>query len=41
MTRECLVNSAAATGLVSSGALITIIWISVVLWFFGKFFWMW
>jgi len=41
MTRECLLNAAAATGLVGSGALIVLLWISIVLWFFGKYFWMW
>lgn len=41
MTRECLVNAAAAIGLVGSGALMTLLWASLVLWFFGKFFWMW
>lgn len=36
MTRECLVNAAAAVGLVGSGALIVLMWISLVVWCSGK-----
>jgi hypothetical protein len=39
MTRECVVNAAAAVGLVGSGALMTLLWLSLVLWFFGNLFW--
>ena len=41
MTRECLVNAAAAIGLVGAVALAALLWISIVLWFYGKHFWMW
>ena len=41
MTRECLVNAAAAIGLVGSGALMLLLWISVVVWFLGQFSWVW
>jgi hypothetical protein len=41
MRRECLVNAAAAIGLVGSGALIALGGISAALWLFGKFLWVW
>ena len=41
MTRECLVNAAAAIGLVGSGALMMLLWISLVVWFLGQFSWAW
>ena len=41
MTRECLVNAAAAIGLVGSGALMMLLSISLVVWFLGQFRWMW
>jgi hypothetical protein len=41
MTRECLLNAAAAIGLVGSGALITLLSFSLVVWFLGQFSWVW
>ena len=41
MTRECLVNAAAAIGLVGSGALVMVLWVSLVVWFLGQFAWVW
>ena len=41
MTRECLVNAAAAIGLVGSGALMMLLWVSLVVWFLGQFSWVW
>jgi len=41
MTRECLVNSAVATGLLGGGGLLVVASLSFVLWFFATYFWMW
>ena len=41
MTRECLVNATAAIGLVGSGALMMLLWVSLVVWFLGQFSWVW
>jgi hypothetical protein len=41
MTRECLVNSAVATGLLGAGALLVLASHSFVLWFFARYLWMW
>lgn len=41
MARECLVNAAAAIGLVGSGALMMLLWVSLVVWFLGQFSWVW
>jgi hypothetical protein len=41
MTRECLVNAAAAIGLVGSGTLVMLLWISFVLWLLGQVSWVW
>jgi hypothetical protein len=41
MTRECLLNAAAAIGLVGSGALMVLLWISLVLWLLGQLTWAW
>jgi hypothetical protein len=41
MTRECLVNATAAIGLVGSGALMLLLWVSLVVWFLGQFSWVW
>jgi hypothetical protein len=41
MTRECLVNAAAAVGLVGVVALTMLLWISLVVWLLGQFSWAW
>ena len=41
MTRECLVNAAAAIGLLGGGGLLVLASLSFVLWFFAKYLWMW
>jgi hypothetical protein len=41
MTRECLVNSAVATGMLGAGALLVLASHSFFLWFFAKYLWMW
>jgi hypothetical protein len=39
MARECVVNAAAAIGLVGSGALMMLLWTSLAVWFLGQFSW--
>jgi hypothetical protein len=41
MTRECLVNSAVATGVLGAAALLVLASHSLLLWFFAKYLWMW